>query len=690
MKDSSEIKCIQSEKNEILESSLKNRRLSSPTNRPPPSKYVVKTSTQMDKHSPQLSFDQHSTQILGTTENQSSNGIFAACAEHVSMDYVNKCLTCLAKLEQPIRQLSGVGEKTEAHFHKLEIYTLRDLLWNFPRAFIDRSHFQKSIYDVADGDLGTFRLVIHNAKIRNNSVTCTDETGNSVDITFFYGRSWRGMIMASTAMKKMCNAELDSVVMIVSGKITHSEFKSEIFNPDIVISPNQSDSLGIEAVYCLTAGLTQKKIKAAVDEALGVASELFKLLPESLPSDVLERLRWPTLADAFQLAHKPKSMEEAGIDSPYSSRQRIAFEELSMQQAQVALSRWKLKHCSKNSHIQRKEAYSSWRDSPLVSTAVSSLPFLISGHQIKCLDELWDDAVVGGNGRMLRLLQGEVGSGKTVLAYLLGLGCIESPHNGGRIVCIMCPTQLLASQHMRTITDYATQLNRHSDWNVKIELLNGSVTGKLRHELLCRLEKSGEKEAVFLIGTQALTTPDIVKRIVQLPIALAIIDEEHRFGVRQRSALTQCSAHSLFMSATPIPRSISLKRCGLVDFTRLEAEPRRVETTIISSDNLQMVLTVLEKKIEQGSKCFWVVPRIDGNEEFDSAEPNSFLNNVEDRFKMLVDKLGEERVCCVHGRMRDNEREANIARFADPSTQAAILVGTTVIEGKKYRPHFYF
>jgi ATP-dependent DNA helicase RecG len=620
-------------------------------------------------------------QIHGAHEMQERTEIVTTNSERVTMDYVEKCLSCIVKLEQPIKQLSGVGPKTEAAFHSLGIFTLRDVLWHLPRYFIDRSHLQKSIRNANDGDVGTFLLSIGIAK--SNAVTCTDEAGNEVDVAYFYGRSRQGMVAASAAIQKL----KDSDSMIVSGKITQAA-KPVLINPDIVISPEQAESLGIEAVYSLASGLSQKTIRKAVSEALDVAGELFKLLPESLPDDVLEKVQWPKLVDALILSHKPTSMEETGVNSPVM--QRIAFEELSMQQARLALSRWNLKHFGVTHNLQQKRVHSSWKDSPLVSAAVSALPFSLTSYQMQCLDELWDDAIVGNDGRMLRLLQGDVGSGKTVLAYLLGLGCIEARQGGGRVVALMCPTQLLAAQHVRTISEYACRLKSRSDWKVSVELLTGNVVGRSREDLLVQLERSSDKDAVFLIGTRALTTPDILSRLMHLPssddstgLALAVVDEEQRFGVRQRLALTKCAAHSLFMSATPIPRSISLKRSALVDFTILESESRSVSTTIVSSDMLQKVLSVLGSKIQEGSKCFWVLPRIIRSEENDEGDGDSVSRpNVVDRYNMLASIFGEEKVCHVHGKMAEHEREEQIARFADPSAEAAILVGTTVIEGE--------
>ena len=615
--------------------------------------------------------------------------ILRADTERISMIDFENCLNCLVKLEKPIIELSGVGPKTEAAFHSLGLFTLRDFLWFFPRYYIDRSHLQNSITNVTDGDVGTFLLAVGKTK-SFNSVACTDEAGNDVDVTFFYGRTRQGMAMANAAIQNLCKNVTES--MIVSGKVTNSVAGGWVlFNPDVVIPPEQADSLGIEPVYSLASGLTQQKVVAAVEEAMDVVGELFKLFPESLPDDILAKVHWPTFADALVLSHKPTSMEETKLDSPV--RQRIAFEELSIQQARLALTRWNLKHFGITHRPQRKIVHSSWRDSPLVTSAISALPFQLTSYQMKCLEELWGDAIVGNDGRMLRLLQGDVGSGKTVLAYLLGLGCIESRQGGGRVTALMCPTQLLAAQHVQTISEYASRLQDQSDWKINVELLTGTVIGTLREDLLARLESSNDKDAVFLIGTRALVTPDIVTRLSQLPsvssddgstgLALAVVDEEQRFGVLQRLALTKCAAHSLYMSATPIPRSVSLRRSALVDFTVLASDPRSVATTIVSSDRLDQVLSVLDTKIKEGSKCFWVLPRIglsrsEDNDEGDGDSATSL--NVISRFNMLKTMFGEERVCHVHGKMAQNEREEQVGHFADPSSEAAILVGTTVIE----------
>ena len=483
----------------------------------------------------------------------------------VTMEYVDKCLALLQKLEQPVNTIPGIGPKTAQSLNKLGLFTLRDLLWYFPRSFIDRSVLQRDISNLSDGDLGTFVLRVDRENAKHNTVPCTDEAGNAIDIVFFY-RGLRGTNIARAAKAKLCQSD----EMIVSGKIKCTEKGYTIFNPDVIETTNNAtDALGVEPVYRLNSDLSHYKLVKAIDGALAVAEEL-RLLPESLPDQVLVELGWPTFVDAIKIPHKPNTMDEAGIDQP--ARNRLAFEELCIQQAQLALSRWDLKHSGVSTDIEspvHRPSVPTWRKSPLVSKAVQLLPFELTDSQMKCLDEIWDDAVATNNEKMMRLLQGDVGSGKTVIGYLAGLGCIESRHGGRPVVALLAPTQLLALQHYHTITGFANAFNeQHSDTtinNIQVELLTGSVVAT-KPQVLSRVENARESDAIFLIGTHALVTPDVVERLGNLAstslnsnrrgLALSIIDEEQRFGVRQRHAISSCAANTLYMTATPIPRSI--------------------------------------------------------------------------------------------------------------------------------------
>lgn len=602
----------------------------------------------------------------------------------VTMEYVDKCLELLQKLEQPVVSLPGVGPKTEQALNMLGLFTLRDLLWHFPRSFVDRSILQSDIRNIANGELGTFVLTVHRDKAQHNAVPCSDEVGNVVDIVFVYGKSRQGSAIAAAAKTKLLQCDK----MIISGKVTSSENRYSIFNPDVIeLINNATEVLGIEPVYRLNSGLTQNKLVKIIDVALEVAEKL-KILPESLPDDVLEDLGWPSFVDAIKTAHRPATMAEAGVESP--ARNRLAFEELCMQQARLALARWDMKHLGNDK--ERDSKVSTWRDSPLVTKAVQSLPFQLTDSQMHCLDEIWNDAIVRNDGRMTRLLQGDVGSGKTVLGYLTGLGCIESRQGGGSVAAILAPTQLLALQHFQTISGFANAFNEQSADtpinNIRVELLTGSVVGSKREEVLSRLENTDCPDAVFLIGTHALVATDVVERLRNLRsvyqsngrgLALSIVDEEQRFGVNQRQALSSCAANTLFMSATPIPRSLGLAASGLLDVTHLESEPRNVQTTITTADNLYRVISVLQTRVENGSKCFWVLPRIGGNET-EKEDSSSGSSSVLDRHSMLADIFGTETVGHVHGRMSTKDRETQLAKFSDSSSPTSILVSTTVIE----------
>lgn len=630
------------------------------------------------------------TAAMTTTTTTTKNN-----SKSVTISQVDKTLHHLRKLNQPIHTIKGVGPKTEAAFHKLGIFTLRDLLWHFPRSYVDRSILQSDIRNVPEGEIGTVRLTVgvvggKDAASKGNSITCIDESGNNVDVTFFYGRSRRGMLLASNELKKICNYHS----IIVSGKVQHSTRRSTFLNPDKVVPADQAESvLGIEPVYALSSGLKKSVLVNAIHEALQVAKELLDSMPQSSLSDeALEVLSWPKLVDALTIIHQPTSMVETGPNSP--ARERLAFEELCIQQAQIALMRWNLKYNNVHSIKQHQQRLpTSWNDSPLVAFAVESLPFQLTKSQQDCLAEMWSDAIGDANSRMVRLLQGDVGSGKTVLAFLLCLGCIETRQGGGRVAAILAPTQLLALQHSASISEFVSALKdrrEHSSSsirNIHVEILTGAVTGKRREELFRRLEATSEDDAVILIGTHALVTPDIVDRLQQLPsvsfssspgLALSVVDEEQRFGVMQREALSSCAANSLCMSATPIPRTFMMNRSGLMDYTQLVAEKSRtVKTTIASAEDMDRVVSALQNKIISGSKCFWVLPRIGDSE---SDVPDSQKASVESRYRALVGIFGENRVKFVHGKMKIEDREKQLAAFADEMSDMAILVGTTVIE----------
>lgn len=589
----------------------------------------------------------------------------------ITTEEADACLDLLKRLEEPVNKLDGVGPKTKEQMSKLGIQSIRDLLFHFPRAFVDRSEVQEDVLAIQDGDVATIRVRLPPiSKRKFNSVDCTDVSGNGVRITFFYGNTPRGRAISVAAMKSF----EDEDEAIVFGKVNQGKVVN-LMNPTVVPADKVAQ-LGIEPIYSLTAGLSQKKLHSAIDEAIQIAQNLVGLLPESLPDSTLELLGWPTFGDALMIAHRPRTMRDADIRSP--ARLRLAFEEMTIQQSMLAMMRWKLKveGFSADSTVAPK-----FEDSALVTAAIDTLPFRLTTAQIDGIKDIYRDCT--GNTRMYRLLQGDVGSGKTVVAYLAGLACVEAC--GGGVFAFLAPTQLLAAQHSRTLTAYADAVNKVSDWRIRVHTLTGDVVGRARDGVLSQLEDLVGREAVILVGTHALASNDVVKRLRNLSspngngskgLCLAVIDEEQRFGVRLRDELVGSSRHTLFLSATPIPRSIALKGYGILDCTLLESSKARscVETTITSATNIDKAIAALQRKIEN-SKAFWILPRI-----VRSSEDDCDRGSVQHRYKILVDRFGKEKVARVHGRMKSSERQAQLESFASSESDVRVLVATTVIE----------
>lgn len=503
------------------------------------------------------------------------------------------------------------------------------------------------------------------------------------------------------------------------------KYNYEMVNPDIVSSIDQIDSaLVVEPVYRLTKGLTQKKMRQIVKEALNIASNLFDELGENDTIPFRQALQWPTFAEALYAAHNPKNDADVGPNS--IARKRMAFEEMRVQQSQLALTRWyfKTRHLPLQQLKHQKykaTAFKSWQDSPLVSLAITTLPFSLTNSQINCLTEAWNDSLSCSasfsNARMERILQGDTGSGKTIVGYLLSLGCFEARVGGANVAAFLAPTTLLAEQHAQTLAKMTLKLNDslsihdNNMCNVKrirVDLLTGYVNEKKREEILSRIENCPDDEAFFLVGTHALLTPEIACRLQKLNrpsnmgfgLCMSIIDEEQRFGVSQRECLALSSAHALYMSATPIPRTIALGGSsaniivGSLDVSSLNEKPigaREVKTSIIDISRVQEIILGVQRQIALGAKVFWIMPTIgdDDEESWKSAtedvgevkeDSTRYSSTAIDRHSDLQHILGAHRVGLVHGRMSHQEREKQIEKFKDPQSGMDVIVGTTVLE----------
>lgn len=413
-------------------------------------------------------------------------------------------------------------------------------------------------------------------------------------------------------------------------------------HPDHVVEYERRDRvLTVDPVYGLTAGLTLKTVTRIVRTAVSLAPEL----DEWLDPPLLKRKGWPTWREALTLAHAPQ--HEAALSPTSRHRSRLAYDEILANQLALAIVRKRIRH-----GVGR----SIRGDGRLTGRALNALSFRLTPSQQQALSEITAD--MASEKRMLRLLQGDVGSGKTVLAVLAMLGAVES----GAQAALMAPTEILAKQHMMTIAPLAGAAD------VPIAVLTGRDKGRVRDLILSDL---AEGRARLVIGTHALFQESVVFK----DLALAVIDEQHRFGVHQRLDLAQKgrSVDVLVMTATPIPRTLVLTTYGDMDVSRITGKPpgrQPVTTRTVSVDRIDDVAAAVGRSLATGGKVYWVCPLVEESEALDVAA-------AEERFQHLRGIFGE-RVGLVHGRMKGADKDAVMAAFAEGGVD--VLVATTVIE----------
>jgi ATP-dependent DNA helicase RecG len=397
----------------------------------------------------------------------------------------------------------------------------------------------------------------------------------------------------------------------------------------------------VEPVYPLTEGLFAGQLRRAMEAAL----KKLPALPEWQDAAWIARNRFPSFSQALASLHQPR--EPADIDPHGPAWTRLAYDELLASQIALALMR---------AHLRRQAGRSSAADGHLRRKIVESLPYSLTLSQHKAVDDIVAD--LGKPQRMLRLLQGDVGSGKTVVALLAAAAVIEA----GRQAAIMAPTEILARQHFQTIAPLAQAAT------LRVALLTGRDRGRERQDMLARLE-AGEIDLV--VGTHALFQDDVTFH----DLALAIVDEQHRFGVHQRLALARKgeAVDILVMTATPIPRTLVLTYFGDMDISELREKPagrQPVDTRSIALSRLDEVVEAVGRALDEGRRVYWVCPLVEESETSDLAA-------AEERFAVLKQHFGA-RADLVHGRMRGSDKDAAMERFARGETR--LLVATTVIE----------
>lgn len=533
-----------------------------------------------------------------------------------------------------ITTLPGIGAKLTPLYAKLCGERVVDLLWHLPSGVIDR-RFNPKVAEAPSGKVAT--LLVHvdahfpsSSAKRPYRVRCSDDSG-FLHLVFFHGREdWLRRQLPEGEWR------------VVSGVVEHFNNEIQITHPDHMVPPSDLDSvMTVEPVYPLTAGLSARMVAKTVRAALDRAPEL----PEWQDEAWLARQKGPSWRAALEALHRPDSERAVTEDSP--ARRRLAYDELLANQLALAMVR---------ANMRKLKGRPIRGDGTLRAKVLAALPWSLTGAQRRALAEI--DADMVEPIRMLRLLQGDVGSGKTVVALLAALSAVEA----GAQAAIMAPTEILARQHLATIEPLAAAAG------VRVGLLTGRDKGKARERTLAAL---AEGEIAIMIGTHALFQEDVAFR----DLALAVIDEQHRFGVHQRLELAAkgSAVDVLVMTATPIPRTLLLTAYGDMDGSRLDEKPpgrQPVDTRVLPLSRMEEVIGGVARAMGGGARVYWVCPLVEESE-------NSDLAAAEDRHRHLSQLFGD-RVGLVHGKMKGPAKDKVMAAFAEGALD--ILVATTVIE----------
>ena len=534
-----------------------------------------------------------------------------------------------------ITNLDGIGPKTGQLLSEAGISRPRDLLMTLPFSGVDRGQ-KASIRDIVPPAVATVEVTIGEhyppaTRGRPYRIHVTDAQ-TTFQLVFFHARGDYLAKQLPTGQKR-----------VVSGKIEVFDSVAQMVHPDHIVRPEEAMELpAFEPVYPLHAGITQKLMWKGTRAALGLAPDL----PEWIDPKLKAKHEWPSLQQAFRDAHTP----EATMDlSPHAkARERLAYDELFAHQMTLALAR---------AVARRSKGRISQATGVLQAKVLGALPYAPTGAQRRAIDEIIAD--LASPMRMNRLLQGDVGSGKTLVAFMALLAVVEA---GGQGV-MMAPTEILARQHLDGLQGLAASAG------VNLELLTGRDKGAERAAKLARLA-SGEIQ--ILVGTHAV----FQKGVEFQDLRLSIIDEQHRFGVNQRMELGAKgeAVDVLVMTATPIPRSLALAQFGDMDVSILDEKPAGrtpVQTALVSTGRMNEVVEKLRRAVTDGRQAYWVCPLVEESEFID-------MTAAEERFKRLRAALGEGVVGLVHGQMPPAEKDAAMARFVSGETK--VLVATTVIE----------
>jgi len=539
----------------------------------------------------------------------------------------------LLRPDTPVQYLKGIGPKRAARLAKLGIETVEDLLFHLPSRYIDRSN-PVPIASAQPGQEATFVVKVMGASFRRTrrgplvQILVADSSAQ-LYVIWFNRPDLRGKFKPGERL-------------LVSGQVTFYDrmqmvnpfFERLDANPDFFERP-------IFPVYPLTEGLAAWELRRAANRALDELDEL----PETIPLELMQRHELPGIMQALQYVHRPKEMAE--IEKGVA---RLRYEELFYFETLIAMRRRSLE--------QGIKAEPLVSEGKLTKSLLEALPFELTRDQIKVIAEICAD--ICGKNPMHRLLQGDVGSGKTVVALYAMLAAVDA----GRQAAMMAPTEILAEQH-------------YEGWKETLEkigarplLLTGSLKNKEKEE---RREMIARGEADMIFGTHAL----IEENVEFCDLGLVVVDEQHRFGVMQRAALAsknEARPHVLVMSATPIPRTLTLSYYGDLDVSVIKEKPKgRAERTteLACESRKEGVYRWLQERLKEGDRAYVVCPLIEESEKLE-------LSSAKKTFDELAVRLGDEHTALMHGRMKTQDRVRAMEGFR--KGEVKVLVSTTVIE----------
>jgi len=563
-------------------------------------------------------------------------------------------------VDAPVDRLRGVDTKLSARLKRLDVETVRDLLYLFPRRHEDFSTAMK-IVDLSPGEECTVVATIWEAREvakgprggrRDTEAVLSDETGNLRVI-------WFGQRYLARSLKPGSQIAISGKASVFRGQLVFENPEHEVLE-----TPGSGVHTGrLVPVYPLTEGLTRRNMRRLTWQAV---QNWLGGLEDALPDDILSRTKLMPLLDAVYQAHYPKKIETWEL-----ARRRLAFDELFTLQLAV-LARRQMQHDNLN-------GIEVVPPDTVINSFYQALPFPLTKAQTRCIQEIESD-LHRGTPPMSRLLQGEVGSGKTVVALSALLSVAAAGHQGA----MMVPTEVLAEQHFSSISNLLSGLARpvqephlisvyleHMDRPISIGLLTGSSRASVKRELT-KMAADGTLD--ILVGTQAL-----IQEGISLPkLALAVADEQHRFGVMQRSALQnrgQENPHTLIMSATPIPRTLSLTLFGDLDISTIDEMPagrQEVATRLLEPEDRDTAYGFIRKQVEEGRQAFVVCPLVDESEAIESKAA------TEEYQRLSMDVFPDLSLGLLHGRMVSKEKDKVMRQFRNGELD--ILVSTPVVE----------